>query len=141
MKFPNIEVQPHWLAALERAKEVMPNCRWVCAAVNASIEPEIEKEICEAIHEAICPYEVVNGWYFYETESTLQNYKDYRIAWLNHMIEQCLEMQQALHEDRDEEDEEEDDSEYDCPHCGGTGEGQYDGQTCSVCRGKGVCPK
>ena len=63
---------------------------------------------------------------------------DLRIAWLNHMIEQCLEMQQALHE---EEDEEEDDSEYDCPHCGGTGEGQYDGQTCSVCRGKGVCPK
>ena len=46
--------------------------------------------------------------------------------------------QQALHE---EEDEEDDDSEYDCPHCGGTGEGQYDGQTCSVCRGKGVCPK
>ena len=38
-------------------------------------------------------------------------------------------------------DEEDDDSEYDCPHCAGTGEGQYDGQTCSVCRGKGVCPK
>ena len=30
------------------------------------------------------------------------------------MIEQCLEMQEALHEEGDEED----DSEYDCPHCG-----------------------
>ena len=47
-------------------------------------------------------------------------------------------IQRAMQEDRVEE---EDDSEYDCPHCGGTGEGQYDGQTCSVCRGKGVCPK
>ena len=33
------------------------------------------------------------------------------------------------------------DSEYDCPHCWGTGEGQYDSQICSVCCGKGVCPK
>ena len=47
-------------------------------------------------------------------------------------------IQRAMQEDGVEE---EDDSEYDCPHCGGTGEGQYDGQTCSVCRGKGVCPK
>ena len=24
-----------------------------------------------------------------------------------------------------------------CPHCSGTGEGMYDGQSCSVCRGRG----
>ena len=28
-------------------------------------------------------------------------------------------------------------SEYDCPHCWGTGEGQYDSQSCDVCLGKG----
>ena len=138
MNFPNIEVQPHWLATLERAVKVMPDCPWVCGAVSRNVEPEIERDICNAIHEAIHPWDFVNNWHFHETNMQLPNYADYRIAWLNHMIEQCLEMQQALHE---EEDEEEDDSEYDCPHCGGTGEGQYDGQTCSVCRGKGVCPK
>lgn len=138
MKFPNIEVQPHWLATLERAAEMMPNVRWVCTALDNGVEPKIEMEVMAAISKAISPNLLVNSWYYRETGSNLYAANDYRIAWLNHMIEQCLEMQQALHE---EEDEEEDDSEYDCPHCGGTGEGQYDGQTCSVCRGKGVCPK
>lgn len=32
---------------------------------------------------------------------------------------------------------EEDDSDNDCPHCDGTGEGQFDGQACIVCRGRG----
>jgi len=25
-----------------------------------------------------------------------------------------------------------------CPHCNGSGEGQYDGTTCSYCKGGGV---
>lgn len=90
MIFPNVKVQPHWLAALERAKEVMPNCRWVCAAVDNGVEPEIEKEICEAIAEAIQPWKIVNTWYFYETDTQLLNSKDYLIEWINHMIAQCL---------------------------------------------------
>ena len=32
---------------------------------------------------------------------------------------------------------EDDNSDNDCPHCDGTGEGQFDGQACIVCRGKG----
>ena len=89
MIFPNIKVQPHWLAALERAKEVMPNVRWVCAAVANGVEPEIEKEILEAIREAIEPCLIVNTWYFYETGQTLERSKDYRIAWIDHMLAQC----------------------------------------------------
>ena len=89
MIFPNIQVQPHWLAALERAKEVMPNVRWVCAAVDSGVEPEIEKEICAAIREAIYPYVIVNSWYFSETGQTLENAKDYRIEWIDHMLAQC----------------------------------------------------
>ena len=89
MKFPNVKVQPHWLAALERAKEVMPNCRWVCAAVDNGVEPEVEKEILEAIHEAIHPCLIVNTWYFHETDTQLLNSNDYRIAWIDHMIAQC----------------------------------------------------
>ena len=89
MIFPNIQVQPHWLAALERAKEVMPNCRWVCAAVDSGVEPDIEKEICAAIHAAIHPCSIVNTWYFYETGQTLERSNDYRIAWIEHMIAQC----------------------------------------------------
>lgn len=27
-----------------------------------------------------------------------------------------------------------------CPHCNGSGEGQYDGQTCRFCKGKGETP-
>ena len=141
MKFPNIEVQPHWLATLERAARVMPNVGGVCRAISNDVEPEIEQEVREAISRSITPFTLVNSWLISEIGvafATRAEAQKYRKAWLNHMIEQCLEMQQALHED---EDEEEDDSEYDCPHCGGTGEGQYDGQTCSVCRGKGVCPK
>lgn len=126
MIFPDVKVQPHWLAALERAKEVMPNCRWVCAAVNNDVEPEIEKEICKAIHEAIQPCNIVDTWYFYETDTQLPNSKEYRIVWLNRMIEQC----RAKHKEEEEPDDE-------CPHCAGTGEGQYDGQSCGVCRGKG----
>ena len=139
MKFPNIEVQPHWLATLERAADVMPNVRWVCHALSNGVEPETEKEAVAAVAEAIAPSLTVNTWYYLETGLDLQASQEYRIAWLNHMVEQCQAMQQEVHEE--EVEVEEDDSEYDCPHCGGTGEGQYDGQTCSVCRGKGVCPK
>ena len=89
MIFPNIKVQPHWLAALERAKEVMPNCCWVCASVDSGVEPEIEKEICVAIREAICPHIIVSGWYYHETGQAPENVKDYRIAWIEHMIAQC----------------------------------------------------
>ena len=89
MKFPNIKVQPHWLAALERAKEVMPSCRWVCAALDNGVEPEIEKEIVCAIHEAIDPCTTVDTWYYLETETQLLNSNDYRIEWINHMIDQC----------------------------------------------------
>ena len=89
MIFPNIQVQPHWLAALERAKEVMPNVRWVCAAVDSGVEPEIEKEICAAIREAIEPCLIVNTWYFHETDTQLLNSTDYRIAWIDHMLAQC----------------------------------------------------
>ena len=38
---------------------------------------------------------------------------------------------QAIPEDVEEEPDDE------CPHCAGTGEGQYDGQSCGMCRGKG----
>ena len=67
MIFPNIQVQPHWLAALERAKEMLmlSSCRWVCTAVNNGVEPEVEKEICEAIREAITPAAFVSTWYVY----------------------------------------------------------------------------
>lgn len=89
MTFPSVKVQPHWLAALERAAEVMPNCRWVCVAVDNGVEPEIEKEICEAIHEAIEPCLIVNTWYFHETGVQILNSNDYRIEWIKHMIAQC----------------------------------------------------
>ena len=93
MKFPNIEVQPHWLATLERAAGVMPNVRWVCLALDNGVEPEIEQEVREAISKAISPYAVVNSWYFRKTGTGLQASQEYRIAWLNHMIEQCRTMQ------------------------------------------------
>lgn len=130
MKFPDVKVQPHWLAALERAKEVMPNVRWVCAAVDNGVEPEIEKEICEAIAEAIDPWTIVNTWYFHETDTKLLKSNAYRSAWIDHMIAQC----RAKHKEEEKPDDE-------CPHCAGTGEGQYDGQSCGVCRGKGVLRK
>jgi hypothetical protein len=95
MTFPNTKVQPHWLAALERAKEALPNCRWVCVAVDRGVEPEIEQEVCEAIAEAIQPWAIVNTWYFHETGTELLNSKDYRIAWIDHMIEQCRRMQET----------------------------------------------
>ena len=96
MKFPNIEVQPHWLATLERAVKVMPNCRWVCAALDNGVEPEVEKEVKKAIGEAIAPFVTANVWYRHETGSDLQSLQasqEYRIAWLNHMLEQCRAMQ------------------------------------------------
>ena len=93
MKFPNIEVQPHWLATLERAARVMPNVWWVCRAVINGVEPEIEQEVREAISKAIAPHTVVNSWYFRGTGSHIQGPQEYRIAWLNHMIEQCRSMQ------------------------------------------------
>lgn len=94
MKFPNVKVQPHWLAALERAAEVMPNCRWVCVAIASDVQPEIEKEIRSEITLVIAPAVTVNSWYFKETGSELQNSKDYRIAWVSHMLEQCRAMQE-----------------------------------------------
>lgn len=49
-----------------------------------------------------------------------------------------MEHDNDLEDDVDHEaevDEPEDDNE--CPHCWGTGEGQYDGSSCGSCRGKG----
>ena len=89
MTFPNIQVQPHWLATLERAKEALPNCRFVCTAINADVEPRIEEEIREAIREAIHPWNFVCSWHFHETGQPLERDNEYRITWLNHMIEQC----------------------------------------------------
>ena len=97
MIFPNIKVQPHWLKTLEAAAEVLPNCRWLCVAFDLEIEPETEQEIREAIEQAIAPYNTVNSWLVYETGvdplATSKKAKEYRIAWLNHMIEQCRSMQ------------------------------------------------
>ena len=97
MIFPNIEVQPHWLATLERAAEVMPNVRWLCSAVDLCIEPKTEQEIREAIEQAIAPFDIVDCWLIHETGvdpfATKKKAKEYRTAWLNHMIEQCRSMQ------------------------------------------------
>ena len=96
MIFPNVKVQPHWLKTLEAAAEVLPNCRWVCAAVSLCIEPKTEQEICEAISRAIAPYNIVDSWLICETDigfTANKGSKEYRKAWLNFMIEQCRSMQ------------------------------------------------
>ncbi len=78
MKFPNVKVQPHWLATLERAAEVMPNVRWVCVALDNSVEPRIEAEVREAIEKAIDPAGTVNSWHYLETGSRLHRAREYR---------------------------------------------------------------
>ena len=95
MIFPNVKVQPHWLKTLEAAAEVLPNCRWVCTAISLDNEPETEQEIRKAIAQAIAPFSIVNSWLILETgiDLTDREAKEYRIAWLNHMIEQCRSMQ------------------------------------------------
>ena len=96
MIFPNINVQPYWLKTLEAAAEVLPNCRWVCSAVDLCIEPKTEQEIRKAIAQAIAPFNIVNSWLICETGTGFTAYKEskeYRKAWLNHMIEQCRSMQ------------------------------------------------
>ena len=96
MIFPNIKVQPHWLKTLERAVEVMPNCRWVCSALANGVEPKIEEEVRSAISKAIAPFTLVNSWLICETGTdftTRAEAQKYRKAWLKHMIEQCRSMQ------------------------------------------------
>lgn len=89
MNFPNVKVQPHWLATLERAKEVMHNCRWVCQALDNGVEPEVEKEVRIAITKAITPSITVDSWYCRVAGSPVKVGREYRIAWINHMIAQC----------------------------------------------------
>ena len=95
MIFPNVKVQPHWLKTFEAAAEILPNCRWLCTALVLGIEPETEQEIREAIACAIAPFSIVNSWLTLETgiDLTKGEAKEYRIAWLNRMIEQCRSMQ------------------------------------------------
>ena len=96
MNFPNVKVQPHWLATLERAVEVLPNVRWVCSALDNSVEPRIEEEVRTAISKAIAPFNTVNSWLINETGigfTANKESKEYRKAWLNFMIEQCRSMQ------------------------------------------------
>ena len=97
MIFPNIKVQPHWLKTLEAAAEVLPKHRWLCIAIDLGIKPETEQEICEAIACAIAPSDIVDCWLIRETGTdplaTRKEAKEYRKAWLNHMIEQCRSMQ------------------------------------------------
>ena len=96
MIFPNIKVQPHWLETLEAAAKVLPNHRWLCLAFALEIEPETELEIREAIEWAIAPFNTVDSWLACEMVTDLVTWeesKEYRTAWLNHMIEQCRSMQ------------------------------------------------
>ena len=96
MKFPNVEVQPYWLKTLEAAVEILPDC-WLCVAFHLDIKPETELEIREAIEQAIAPFGIVDSWLIRETGvdpiATSKKAKEYRIAWLNRMIEQCRSMQ------------------------------------------------
>ncbi len=97
MIFPNVKVQPYWLETLEAVAEILPNCRWLCVAFDLGIKPETEQEICEAIARAIAPFNIVDSWLRREIGvdplTTSKKAKEYRIAWLNHMIEQCRSMQ------------------------------------------------
>ena len=97
MIFPNVKVQPHWLETLEAAAKVLPNYRWLCVAFHLDIEPKTEQEIREAIEQAIAPFDIVDSWLIRETGidpiATRKKAKEYRTAWLNHMIEQCRSMQ------------------------------------------------
>lgn len=95
MIFPNVKIQPHWLATLERAVEMLPIVHWVCSALDNGIEPKIEIEVMAAISKAIAPSVVVSTWYHLETGSKPQAPYEYRKAWLNHMIEQCRSMQKT----------------------------------------------
>ena len=96
MIFPNVKVQPHWLATLERAAEVMPNYHWVCSALDIGVEPEIEEEVRTAISKAIAPFGTVKSWLIREVGRGIaieEVAQGYRKAWLNHMIEPCRSMQ------------------------------------------------
>ena len=97
MIFPNIKVQPHWLETLEAAAKVLPNYRWLCVAFHLGIKRQTEQEIREAIEQAIAPFNIVDCWLIYEmgadSLSSRKEAKEYRTAWLNHMIEQCRSMQ------------------------------------------------
>ena len=97
MIFPNIKVQPHWLETLEAAAEVLPNCRWLCSAVSAGTGTgTARQEIRKAIAHAIAPFNIVDSWLICEMGTGFtanKGSKEYRIAWLNHMIEQCRSMQ------------------------------------------------
>ena len=98
MIFPNVKVQPHWLATLERATEVLPIYRWLCSALDNGVEPRIEEEVRTAISKAITPFPFVNSWLISETGvafATRAEAQKYRKAWLNHMIEQCRSMQKT----------------------------------------------
>ena len=98
MIFPNVKVQPHWLASLERATEVLPIHRWLCSALDNGVEPRIEEEVRTAISKAIAPFTLVNPWLISETGvafATRAEAQKYRKAWLNHMIEQCRSMQKT----------------------------------------------
>ena len=98
MNFPNVKVQPHWLATLERAAEEMPNYRWVCCALDNGVEPKIEMEVIADIAKAIAPSSIVNSWLVREMGinlATKAEAQEYRKAWLNHMIEQCRSMQKT----------------------------------------------
>lgn len=99
MEFPNVEVQEHWLAVLERAVTMMSEVRWVCAAVRANVDPSIEQEVQAAIEKAIAPYITVNTWRLAETGTLVQSVHsahEYRTAWLGYMVEQCRAMQKRL---------------------------------------------
>ena len=49
------------------------------------------------------------------------------------LVRQMCQAPTSLDDDADDEDEED----PSCAFCAGTGEGQYDGQSCSYCKGKG----
>lgn len=97
--------------------------------------------------DGYCQIEIEEEVVHYDDDESLDGYNIEPVEDVNgHFVATLLEgkctIRYHLHVDDYEEEEEEEEEinmEYDntCGWCSGTGEGQYDGSSCSHCRGKG----
>ena len=104
-------------------------------AADAPVVPQgwklVRIELLERIQESLGSFVSDQGW--------SQSDMDTADA-LNGLLARDLD-EDPDPDDASFDDFAEDVEDSECHNCSGTGEGMYDGQSCVVCRGKGVCPK
>ena len=100
LKLPELgHYDPDWVPLLEAAKELVRSMdvKYVCNALYAAAQSSNAgekfsaqaEEMISIIESALGDHDTVIGWFNENHSDTVLDVTNYRLAWIDHMIEEC----------------------------------------------------